>query len=380
MANISLLEALRNEDLGNMFESCFVSADKNKTKYIIPILMRMTTVGDLRMGDKGNDQPYVLTQEQRRAAAELLDNGVKFDSLYAFGDWMTEHGMPKITKIFKGDFSGYVKGLESKNRGNFFESDFINNFESKYREDMEKSLGMKSGELFGSVLTQLGGQNNSRPLNISGKSVLVGSKKGAACVGDDVVDVELNYPEDMKKDKLNLSLKWGKTVTFINCGVKKLFPEKAFNDAANGADYVPSQEGKALLDMLGIDYNRFAEVFNTYGGKRTKSQHDSVDVTGHLKGSRIFKDFMESVVGYGYILVHQYENGETHYYDLSTARDMKKFIGNLQSAEIQYPTGGSAKRVNVKIEFDKLSLNINIRSKDGSVNPTHIMADYIVKN
>lgn len=369
---------LENLDIN---ESCFTSTDKNKTKYIMPILTRMVEVGDLRMGSKGEETPYKLTADQLVAARNLKNSGAgDFKTLYEFGEWMEAQGMPKLTQIFKGDFSGYIRGLESKNRGNAFESDFIANFERKYRDGMEKSLGMEPGELFGCVLTQLGGLNSSRPLVISGKSVLVGSKKGAATVGDDVVDVELNYPEDLKRDKLNLSLKWGRTVTFINCGVKKLFPESAFQAAANGEDYEPSNEGKALLDMLGIDYNRFAEVFNTYGGKRTKSQHEDVDVTSHLKGNSIFKAFMESVVGYGYILVHQYENGETHYYDLSTQKEMRKFIGNVQSASIQYPTEGSAKRVNVKIEFDNLSLTINIRSKDGSVNPTHIMADYIVKH
>ena len=132
--------------------------------------------------------------------------------------------------------------------------------------------------------------------------------------------------------------------------------------------------------MLCINENKFREVFTSYsepeGGKKKKASYDVVDVTSKLKSNAVFKEFMESVMGYGFILVHQISGTNIEYIDLMTESSMKNFISDIQSATVEYPTGGSAKRVNVVVKYPSIEFSINIRSKDGGVLPTHIMADY----
>jgi hypothetical protein len=48
---------------------------------------------------------------------------------------------------------------------------------------------------------------------------------------------------------------------------------------------------------------------------------------------------------------------------------------------IEYPVGGSAKRIDIKLETKLYELNFNIRSKAAGVTfPTHIMCDYKFKH
>ena len=48
---------------------------------------------------------------------------------------------------------------------------------------------------------------------------------------------------------------------------------------------------------------------------------------------------------------------------------------------IYYPVGGSAKRIDIKLETKMYELNFNIRSKAAGVTyPTHIMCDYKFKH
>ncbi len=51
------------------------------------------------------------------------------------------------------------------------------------------------------------------------------------------------------------------------------------------------------------------------------------------------------------------------------------------SMKILYPVGGSAKRIDIKLETKLYELNFNIRSKAAGVTyPTHIMCDYKFKH
>jgi len=48
---------------------------------------------------------------------------------------------------------------------------------------------------------------------------------------------------------------------------------------------------------------------------------------------------------------------------------------------ILYPVGGSAKRIDIKLETKLYELNFNIRSKAAGITyPTHIMCDYKFKH
>lgn len=107
-----------------------------------------------------------------------------------------------------------------------------------------------------------------------------------------------------------------------------------------------------------------------------KKDKDYVDITKELKKNKYFQDFIESVIGYNYVLVHKINN-KIKYIDLRTEKDMKKFIGNIKSAEIQYGgKSGNGKRIDIIIELTNLRLKINIRNKSGEIYPTHLMCDY----
>lgn len=107
-----------------------------------------------------------------------------------------------------------------------------------------------------------------------------------------------------------------------------------------------------------------------------KANYSEEDVTSKLKRNKAFKEFMQSVMGYGYILVHQTSKRDIEYIDLMTEQAMQSFVSDIESAVVEYHVGGSAKRVNVVVKYPQIEFSINIRSKDGGTYPTHIMADY----
>jgi hypothetical protein len=74
------------------------------------------------------------------------------------------------------------------------------------------------------------------------------------------------------------------------------------------------------------------------------------------------------------------DNGKIHYYNLMTPKDLDNFIGKIQSMEILYPQNGEAKRVDIVLETSNLKIKFNIRSKDGGIEPTHLMSDYTIKH
>ena len=61
---------------------------------------------------------------------------------------------------------------------------------------------------------------------------------------------------------------------------------------------------------------------------------------------------------------------------LNSSEALNKYIKDINKAVVLYPKDGKAKRVDVVIEYDEIKFKLNIRSKDGGVNPTHLMADY----
>ena len=278
------------------------------------------------------------------------------------------------------DISQFLnEALVNENYGKDFEYIYARDFESKYREDLEKALKMKPGTLKGSTLDVIGGENNKRPLQKNGNYIFLGSKKGAATVGEDVVDVKLIEPDG---DILYLSLKSTNTNTFCNVGISRLFPKSSFYDYLRFTTFVPGTNGNVdgmdLLNMFGIDPERFANVFTNYRKEisQKKAEKEYVDVTKHLQ-SNVFAKFIESVIGYNYVLIHEM-NGKVYIYDLREKSDMESFIGDVTKAEVQYPQYGQAKRVNIYVEFTSgLKVMFNMRSKTENAFPTELMCDFL---
>lgn len=364
------------ENVSLIFESTFNSTDFYKHSYAADCIQKICSGQSVRIGVNG-DQSFTADQD------DLNDLKVEFDKLGSditvdqFNQIMKSYNLPSWSKIFKGDFSGYTNGLASKNRGNAFEDDYIVNFE-KYREDLEKCLHLKKGELKGITPVALGSLNQKRPL-VNGPNGIILSDCGKDSIGDLVVDILVPFP-DSPQDQTkgyNLSLKFGKTVTFCNAGISKLFPKKSFDDYQKTGKYEPVSadiSGQDILDMFGIDNEKFAEVFVSHGSGGHGKDH--VDVTTDIQKNKGFIDFVESVVGYGYVLVHKIGN-IVHNISIMTPQERDKLIGRVKSAVVQYGgVSGSGKRIDIVVEFAKMTIKFNIRSKSGSLFPTHIMADY----
>lgn len=269
-----------------------------------------------------------------------------------------------------------------ENKGHDFEKFYIDNFEEKYRHDLEKLLGFENNELENCLLQQLGGKNSSRPLITNGDKLLIGTKNVGKTVGDDVVDVLLTKTIDDKLYSLNLSLKFGKTITFLNCGISQAFPEKCFDVYKNTGEFIPQKNnkynGNTILDFFGIDHNRFAEVFTNYKKTKRKSTKDFEIVTNKIDKNN-FLEFIRTIVGYGYILIHEIGN-KIYYTDLRNESDMLELVGNtINTVEVYYPNDGGSKTVTVIAELEKTIFTFQFRNKHGDIYPADLTVNFIKK-
>ena len=212
-----------------------------------------------------------------------------------------------------------------------------------------------------------GALNKPRPLKFSGNNVYVGGP--LSDVGPVVTDITLKTD----KGPMYLSLKMGGTVTFFNAGVMKYLTKA---DIESGT--IRQKEGKALLDTLGIDHQMFVDVFQKYDAKAGKAAKNEVNVTTKVNKQRLI-EFLASGVGYGYYLIHAAaptKDSVTEFY--IDKKDVMNYV-QPQKVIVQYPTGGSAKRIDVLIETPKFTFKVNIRNKQGGTYPSHVMCDYKVK-
>jgi len=358
--------------LSTIYESTFGGPEIFKHNYLNDVINCLCTKETIRLGKNG-EEVYPIPAEIQNELKNDFDN-TTINDYKDFDEIIKKYNLKCTwTKIFKGDFSGYSNGLSSKNQGNAFEEDYVNNFDKIYKQDLENVLKV---DLTGAQILLVGGENTKRPLSISGKKLYLGTENPEE-VGSLLKDV-LIKTEDTD---YNISLKTSEKVSFINTGIKELFPEKIFKEYEKTGEFIPQSkngvDGQLVLDMLGIDGKKMAEVFNKYKGRSRRSAKDEVDVIDVVK-SGCFMDFMKTVVGCGYILVHKIKN-KVHIYDIRTLSDMKKFIGNLQSAKVLYPNDGGAKRIDVVIETTGLKLDFEIRSKQGGVYPDQLLCSYHIK-
>lgn len=275
------------------------------------------------------------------------------------------------------------RGSGSRNKGATFEDRFhtelLNYIEEGYEGITNARFVKAIEEIEALVPTNMyianashdGGRNTKRITTVSNKGVEQVARK--VNIGEDVTDITVylakkGYSPETATDKLYLSLKHGNTVTFINMGVKQFIKQTEIESGA-----ISNTAGQQILDLFGIDNERFCEVFNSYKGiKHSVAPKEYVDVTRQLATDRRFKEFLKSVIGYGYVMVHS-KRSHIHVFTMDE-RKMNSYL-SVKSAIIEYPLNGSAKRVDVKIELEGMSIKINIRASDGGVYPTHLFAD-----
>lgn len=349
-------------------------------KYYSKVIDKLVNGEKVYLGKNKNEEVFI--QLDKTSHANLIDNLKSVSTVEEFNSAFKNSDDPQLTKIrwtslFKGDFSGHSGvGKNSTNKGNAFEYTFAEKIETdpEIQKTIAKYFKVSPDVIKNCEVKLVGEQNNKRPLTFRGNTITCGDVKNNFNIGKLVSDITLVNGSD----EYYISCKYGNTVTFVNSGIKKIFPEKWFTNI----EQLP-KEGKALLDMLGIDEDKFKTVFNEYSEDKTgktKATKDRVDITSVLKNSNEFETFMKSVMGYGYIMAHADSKYNVHYIDLLEESSLNKFLSGLNYATILYPTAGTAKRIDIIVDYKHITFKINIRSKDGGIYPTHIMADYTFKH
>ena len=297
------------------------------------------------------------------------------------------------------DLSDFEKTEEFGGRG---ANTTKQNFGTEYEKSLAKSLqDWKQGlpvtrwsdhvtaittqvqEKHGAILEVIatGEADTKRPLVQKGSNILISVGGGTLStdIGQKVADIVLKC----EKSDAYLSVKYGSTLSFFNCGVAgggknniKLFPE------SNLRSGVIPPGGQTYLDMFGIDHADFLSVFERYVGKDAASasvENHVRKVTLTTSQKSALEDLIASGVGKGYWMTH-YDGGKLHFYQIDNKylTDASSLIGN--TIELQYGGGnGKAKRINMIFETKSYEFSFNIRNKSGGVYPTHTNGDYFKK-
>ena len=361
-----LYEYLRERELIKINEMNLTNSDFFKHDYLVQIINKVINGDEILLGKQGKDGIYVCKNTD--LAKELFSEPNKINSQAEFNDIIKKIDVnaPRWTQIFKGQVSGYFS--VDKNKGNNFEKTYIALLQQP--EYINKLNEITNKNWNNSKVEHLGGSNTKRKLYFNGNNPRLSIPSNCKTVGDAVADVKLT---NTLEDTLNLSLKFGKNTTFVNTGIKTILPPSIYDEyGKTGKLDKLSKDAENLFNCLGIDEEKYFNVFKNY--KSTNQTNSEVDITEQLN-NEIFYNLLKDIIGYGYVLVVNI-NGKIFYYDLQTKQDLENFIGNFKSAKIYY--GGlkkNGKRVDIIVNTDNLTLDINIRAKDGGIIPTHFMAN-----
>ena len=246
-----------------------------------------------------------------------------------------------------------------------------------------------------------GPQNTSRPLVEvdGGKSIAISSDgKIDGDIGETVQDIMVQYggnaqkypssnakgsktakPDPNAPYTFYISVKYGKTLAFFNCGVQggrkgsvKFFPT---SDMQKGQ--IPTG-GKTLLDMFNIEETPFINIFKNFGKGGSGLSPYKFNTTLNTKQKSALEQMIYPGVGHGYYMAH-FIQGRFEFYEVTeqyckTASTLK---GN--DVELQYGGGdGKSKRINMVFSTQKYDFSFNIRNKQGATYPSHTNGDYVL--
>lgn len=327
-------------------------------------------------------RPQVLTDFAKKLA--------KFKATFV----STYNGSTRPAITFGGSMI-YVSGkmIAAKggknNKGNEFEdkllADFVTYIETgapfnaksyNYPEFMDQFLGImsKTKETIKSA-KKVGQENTPRPLGITGDQLYVSVRGSgrATKIGAALSDINIVT----NKRTIHLSCKYGSTVTFMNSGVGKFFPRDKFVKGKQ-ADFSDLPHAMAIFRTFGIDPVKFQKVFTNYvepkpGEKKRKSEKEIVE----FKPDKTrMENLIKTAIGYDYYLLHLDNKNHIHIQEMTESYLKTASTLASDTIQIQYPTKGSAKRVDMIVTTKKFRLKWNIRNKQAGIAPSHIMCDY----
>ena len=276
------------------------------------------------------------------------------------GNEFEEHWQSDTKKYLKGTLQGprYISKIAELN------------------EKFEKETGLSLSDS-----EQEGGKNQPRPLMMSGNNIVV-SAGGILKedMGSTLTDVTYYYgPNKIPK---YLSLKFGPSVTFFNCGVigKRKGSLSMFLESELRAYSIQQKAGLRFLETFGIDPVRFCQSFADYPR--------SAPIPNHVEVSRTFDKtaielLLRSGIGRGYTMVHNTGTRGNAYgvdiYDIDAA--YMRAASTLTGGVTIYYGGrdGKGKRVDMVCESQKYHFSFNVRNKQGGQFPSHVMCDYTKK-
>ncbi len=276
------------------------------------------------------------------------------------------------------DFNELIKGTNK-----FIYPNFMKEFENKV---------LKGAKVISVDVT--GKENTPRPLKFDSKGIYCSMKvkglSGARTtnIGAGLADVKVNIKRGNVPETLDLSAKFGNTVTFFNSGLGSgtFPPEGAFPADEFKSGKFTTKSGLAILDLFGLDAKKFRDVFVSYKEKtglikKEAAKKNEVDIPISGKRKTELQGFLKTIIGHNYYLCHLDNKKNVHLFIMTEKFLEEAATITSNSMKILYPVGGSAKRIDIKLETKLYELNFNIRSKAAGVTyPTHIMCDYKFKH
>ena len=382
---------------------------KSKDRQITEIVFHITN--DVSRADDDK----ILKMEMRYFKSVLADGLVGGNSIqficskpnYSLGSRFGKYFELDLSDFSKDDFGGRGSGSGRVNFGNEYEEKLAATYYAlsmahdwkklawaKHVAVMDEGFSKITGGLACSFVHWAGPQNTSRPLVElnGGTSVAISSGgKTDGDIGETVQDIMVQYggdatkyPSNKKKPDPNaphtfyISVKYGKTLAFFNCGVQgtrggtKFFP----HDKMQKGEIAPA--GKTLLDMFNIDEKPFIDTFKNYGKGGSGLSPYKFDTTLTNNQKKALEKMIYTGVGHGYYMAH-FISGRFEFYkvDESYCKQASTLSGN--TVELQYGGGdGKSKRINMIFSTNKYDFTFNIRNKQGAVYPSHTNGDYVL--
>jgi len=256
-----------------------------------------------------------------------------------------------------------------------------------FMKEFEKTV-LKGGEVVSVEVT--GKENTPRPLKFDTKGIYCSMKGGARTtdIGAGLADVKVKVKNGNATKILDLSAKFGNTVTFFNSGLGSgTFPPKgAWPDDEFESGMFKTKSGLAILELFGLDAKRFRDVFVNYKEKSdmikktaAAKHEEKIPISGNRKTE--LQGFLKTIIGHNYYLCHLDDKKNVHLFVMTEKFLQEASTITSSNLTILYPVGGSAKRIDIKLETKLYELNFNIRSKAAGITyPTHIMCDYKFKH
>jgi hypothetical protein len=208
-----------------------------------------------------------------------------------------------------------------------------------------------------------GGENKPRPLEFTSEGPIIGFS------GPSIAATLTDLTIDKGSEPVYLSLKFGKTLTFFNSGVTKIFTPDDFQDGK-----IDNAQGAGLLETFGIDNEIFCKIFNEYGKTDFTQYHKQVTDYDQTK----LYNLVRSGIGSGYWMV---KGGKGKYSFFEVTDEFAKKAATPQGGITILYGGdtGKGKRIDLKFESEYYIFKLNIRNKQGKLYPSHIMCDYVRK-